>query len=189
MKKCKLLFLIVLGVQGAIVNAEPLAMVAKSDALISVGLAPEARSAVAQQMNILLANEYALYIMTQKFHWNVVGPFFGQLHKLFNDQYEMLAEIVDAVAERVRALGFKTYGSLDEFKQHAIIQEEPGMYPKDTGMIAALLQGHETIIKSIRPIVSLTAQADDMGTNNFLAGLLEKHEKAAWFLRAHMLHE
>lgn len=159
------------------------------DALVSIGIESDARAAVAQQLNMLLANEYALYIMTQKFHWNVVGPFFGPLHKLFNDQYDMLAEIVDSVAERVRALGFKAIGSLAEFKQNTMLNEEPGVIPNATGMIQGLLDGHEAIIRAIRPVVELTAQANDMASNNFLAGLLEKHEKAAWFLRAHLLSE
>lgn len=160
-----------------------------SDKMVSIGIDEEQRGMIAQQLNMLLANEYALYIRTQKFHWNVVGPFFGPLHKLFNDQYEMLAENVDAVAERVRQLGFKAIGSLAEFKQNTMLAEEPGVNPNANSMIASLLEGHEAIIKSIRPIVTLTAQLNDMGTNNFLAGLLEKHEKAAWFLRAHLLSE
>lgn len=176
-------------------DAEPVAIQEKGvemksgDKLVSIGLADEQRSSVAEKLNMLLADEYALYVQTQKFHWNVVGPFFGPLHKLFNDQFDMLAENIDAVAERVRSLGFKTFGTLQEFKQYTNIGEEPGVNPDANSMIGLLLKGHEIIIKNIRPVVDLTAQLNDMGTNNFLAGLLEKHEKAAWFLRAHLLSE
>lgn len=163
--------------------------VMNGDKLVSIGIGEEQRSAIAQELNSLLANEYALYIRTQKFHWNVVGPFFGPLHKLFNDQFDALAENIDAVAERVRMLGFKAIGSLAEFKQGTSLAENPGVNPDANSMIGLLLEGHETIIKSIRPIIDLTAKYNDMGSNNFLAGLVEKHEKAAWFLRAHLLSE
>ena len=158
-----------------------------SDELVSIGLPEESRIAIAQKLNALLADEYTLYVRTQKFHWNVVGPFFGPLHKLFNDQFDMIAKNIDAVAERVRMLGVKTIGTLNEFMQQTVLQENPGINPDYTGMIALLLEGHETIIKNIRPIVDLAGKLNDMGTNNFLSGLLEKHEKAAWFLRAHLL--
>lgn len=170
-----------------IVQNEGVAM--KSDKLVSIGIGEEQRAAIAQKLNTLLADEYALYIRTQKFHWNVVGPFFGPLHKLFNDQFDALAENVDAVAERIRALGFKAIGTLAEFKQNTALAENPGVNPDANSMIGLLLEGHEAIIKSVRPIIDLTAQLNEMGTNNFLAGLLEKHEKAAWFLRAHLLSE
>ena len=161
----------------------------KGDKLVSIGLDEAQRSAVAEKLNVLLANEYALYIRTQKFHWNVVGPHFGPLHKLFNDQFDAIAEYIDGVAERIRSLGFKAFGTLAEFKQNTILAEDPGKNPDSNSMIGLLLEGQEAIIKSIRPIIDLTAQVNDMGTNNFLADLLEKHEKAAWFLRAHLLSE
>lgn len=193
MKKRYLMCLTLIG--SIVLNAQDAGLAqnqggaAMSDKLVSIGLGEEQRNAIAQQLNVLLANEYALYIRTQKFHWNVVGPFFGPLHKLFNDQFDAIAENIDAVAERVRMLGFKAIGTLAEFKQNTALAEEPGKNPDANSMIGLLLEGHETIIKSIRPIVDLTAQLNDMATNNFLAGLLEKHEKAAWFLRAHLLSE
>jgi starvation-inducible DNA-binding protein len=53
-------------------------------------------------------------------------------------------------------------------------------------MIRNLLNDHETIIKQIRKDIDLTAKINDMGTNNFLCDLIEKHEKTAWMLRAHL---
>ena len=192
--KCYLMSLVLIG--SVMVNAQDANVVQNQggavmngDKLVSIGLGEEQRSAIAQKLNALLADEYALYIRTQKFHWNVVGPFFGSLHKLFNDQYDALAENIDAVAERVRSLGFKAIGSLAEFKQGTSLSEDPGKNPDANSMIGLLLEGHEAIIKSLRPLIDLTAQSNDMGTNNFLSGLIEKHEKASWFLRAHLLSE
>ncbi|MDF0676985.1 MAG: ferritin-like domain-containing protein [Nitrospira sp.] len=52
-------------------------------------------------------------------------------------------------------------------------------------MVKKLLMGHEEIIQSLR--VDLESCGDkfhDSGTNDFLTGLMERHEKMAWMLRA-----
>jgi len=159
----------------------------KSEQFVNIGLSEELRSEVAQRLNALLSDEYALYVKTQKFHWNVVGPHFGPLHKLFNKQYDELAEFVDAIAERVRALGFVAFGSFAEFAAHTSIVESPGENPSDLEMVRLLLNDHEAIIRSLHEQIEFTATKEDLGTENFLADLIMKHQKMAWMLRAHLL--
>ncbi len=160
-----------------------------SEKMVNIGLSQELRKDVAQRLNKLLSDEYALYIKTQKFHWNVVGPNFGPLHKLFNKQYDQLALVVDEVAERVRALGFLAFGSLAEFIENTTISEDPGVNPDAQNMIKILLNDHEAIIRELREQIKYTASKEDLGTENFLADLIVKHQKIAWMLRAHLLKE
>lgn len=154
--------------------------------MIHIGIDAKNRKAVSTRLNILLANEFVLYAKTLKYHWNVVGRNFGPLHTLFNNQYEAILEIVDSTAERVRALDFIAFGTLKEFLADATLKEESGKNPNDMGMIKNLLNDHETIIRQIREDIAFTNQANDMGTNNYLCDLIEKHEKMAWILRAHL---
>ena len=52
-------------------------------------------------------------------------------------------------------------------------------------MITNLLSNHEQIIKILRKNADeCEEQYHDMGTNDFLIGVMEKHEKMAWMLRA-----
>ena len=154
--------------------------------MITIDIDTKNRKTVATHLNTLLANEFVLYAKTLKYHWNVVGRNFGPLHKLFNDQYEAILEIVDSTAERVRALDFIAYGTLKEFIDNTNLKEEPGKNPNDMGMIKNLLHDHEAIIRQIREDITFTNQVNDMGTNNYLCDLIEKHEKMAWMLRAHL---
>jgi starvation-inducible DNA-binding protein len=150
----------------------------------NIGLGDEARTAVVQILNALLADEYVLYTKTRNYHWNVTGPQFNDLHKFFEARYEELNGIVDEVAERARSLGGRSAGSLAEFLKMARLKEETGA-PDARGMLAALLADHEAIIRTLR--VDLQTCADkhgDMGTSDFLTGLMEQHEKMAWMLRA-----
>ena len=150
-----------------------------------IGITDKNRGAVVGILNRLLSDEYILYTKTRKFHWNVTGPHFHDLHKFFESQYEALNEIVDDVAERARSLGGVSFGTLAEFLKHTGLKEKPAQNPDSQGMISELLGDHEAIIQTLR--VGLQACADkygDMGTSDFLTGLMEQHEKMAWMLRA-----
>ena len=150
----------------------------------NIGLAPKTRKEVAKILNNLLSDEYLLYTKTLKYHWNVYGMVFHDFHKLFLEQYEALLEIADEVAERARALGEPALGSMTEFLKHSRLKEEPGKIPDAHGMIKQLLADHETIIRQMREDLATCEKLGDMGTNNFLTEMLEKHEKFAWMLRA-----
>jgi starvation-inducible DNA-binding protein len=151
----------------------------------NIGLADRDREEVVSILNTLLANEYVLYTKTRNYHWNVIGPQFHDLHEFFGKQYEELDEIVDDVAERARQLGGKALGTLPEFLKRAGIKEHPNEYPDARTMISNLLDDHEAVVRSLR--IDADAAADkyhDMGTNDFLIGLMEQHEKMAWMLRS-----
>jgi starvation-inducible DNA-binding protein len=114
-----------------------------------------------------------------------VGPQFNDLHKFFEAQYEELNQIVDDVAERGRPLGSAAFGTLAEFTKHARLTEHPGEPLDARGMIGALLGDHEALIRQLRADLTTTmAKHHDAGTSDFLTGLMEKHEKMVWMLRA-----
>ena len=150
-----------------------------------IGLSPAQRQGVITILTNLLADEYVLYTKTRNYHWNVVGPQFNDLHKFFEAQYNELNIVVDDVAERARSLDGSAIGTLAEFVEHARLSEDPGQYPPANDMLAKLLADHETMIRQLRVDLETCANThQDMGTNDFLTGLMEQHEKMAWMLRA-----
>jgi starvation-inducible DNA-binding protein len=152
---------------------------------LNIGLSEEQRAGVVKILNAILSDEYLLYTKTRNYHWNVTGPQFHHLHKFFEEQYTQLSAIVDEVAERARALAGWSFGTLSEFSQHTRLKEHPGRYPKSREMIADLLADHQTIIRQLRNDLETCADKyHDIGTNDFLTGLMERHEKMAWMLRA-----
>lgn len=151
----------------------------------SIGLSEKQRDGVVQILSALLADEYVLYTKTRNYRWNVVGPQFNDLHKFFEAQYEELDDVIDEVAERARSLGIHAVGTLTEFLRLARLKEQPKHHPAAREMIADLLRDHEAIIRTVR--VDLETIADryhDAGTNDFLTGLVERHEKMGWMLRS-----
>lgn len=152
----------------------------------NIGIHESHLQPLATMLNTLLADEYVLYTKTRRYHWNVTGPGFMDLHKLFEGQYEMLDEIIDSVAERNRVLGHYAIGSLKQFLEITRLTEDEDATTA-THMLQNLLNDHETLIRILRTDVAAAADTYmDAGTSDFLTGLLEQHEKTAWFIRSYL---
>jgi starvation-inducible DNA-binding protein len=152
-----------------------------------IGISASNVQGVVAILSRLLADEHVLYMRLRNYHWNVVGMSFGSLHELFEEQYDAIADEIDEIAERIRSLGAIAPGTLTEYLQTATLAEQPGQLPDDRGMVAQLTADHEAIIRHLRRDIRATdEQYDDIGTSDYLTGLMEKHEKYAWLLRAHI---
>ena len=149
-----------------------------------IGISEKNLQAVTGILSNVLADAMVLYSKTRKFHWNVKGESFMELHKLFEGQYNQLEEAIDEIAERINKLGKPVIGTLKEFLQMASLKEVPGKYPGKNEMLKELLGDHETVIKTLRKnIDDCNDRFKDAGTADFLTGLMEKHETIAWTLR------
>lgn len=152
---------------------------------LNIGLSEDQRQGVIELLNRDLADAYLVLIKTKKFHWDVVGPQFRSLHELWEEHYEALTVSIDAIAERVRALGGFPIGTAQDFLNYASIQEEPNTIPVATQMVSRLMEDHEAIIRNLREHVDACSEKfHDEGTADFLTGLMEEHEEMAWMLRS-----
>jgi starvation-inducible DNA-binding protein len=153
----------------------------------NIGIKPENLTAVAHLLNGILADEFLLYTKTRNAHWNVEGPDFHAQHIFFEKQYEALDEIMDSVAERIRTLGHYAPGTLKDFLKLTHLTEVMREKNDSAGFIRELLADHETIIIAMRENINRFAdEFKDVGTSDFITGLMEEHEKMAWMLRAHL---
>jgi len=150
---------------------------------IHIGIDEKSRKQVADGLSRLLADTYTLYLMTHNFHWNVTGPMFQTLHLMFETQYNELWLATDTVAERIRALGFTAPATYSEFAKRTSIAEPNGI-PEATAMVRQLVEGHETVIRTAREILSEAEKANDQVTVDLLTQRLQTHEKTAWMLRS-----
>jgi len=150
---------------------------------IHIGISDQNRETISQGLERFLADTYALYLKTQNFHWNVTGHEFYSLHLLFEKQYQEMAEAVDEVAERIRALGFYVAASFSSFKKISPIKDEEKVLNAKE-MIQALVEGHETLIQWGRKLAEIADNEGDFATVDMLGRRLGAHEKMAWFLRS-----
>ncbi len=149
---------------------------------MNTGISKEETMKIASGVSSVLADTYTLYLMTQNFHWNVSGPRFYELHKMFEDEYRELAESVDEIAERIRALGVKAPGTFKEFLE-ATSLKEPKSDLDANKMVEKLLEGHETIACKAREVIHMASAVNDEATVDLLASRIKSHEKTTWMLR------
>jgi starvation-inducible DNA-binding protein len=138
---------------------------------------------VSEELGHFLADTYALYLKTQNFHWNVSGPLFYTLHKMFEEQYLELAGAVDEIAERIRSLGGYTPASFSQFSQLTSLKEAKEKIDAAT-MVEMLFNDHETLAQHAIHLIETAQIAKDEGTADLLIQRLKSHEKIAWMLRS-----
>ncbi len=153
----------------------------------NIGIKQENINKVVDVLIKVLADEFVLYTKTRRAHWNIEGPDFYNKHLFFEKQYEELDEIMDSVAERVRALGHYTPATLKDFLELTHLSEELKEKNDANGFIKELLIDHESIVIYLRENINHIANdLQDAGTSDYITGLVETHEKMAWMLRAHL---
>ena len=155
---------------------------------MNIGIKEENLNEIAHTLSVALADEFVLYTKTRNAHWNVEGPDFHEKHLFFESQYEQLDETMDDVAERIRMLGHYAPATLKQFLQLTRLTEQTREKNDAHGFVKELIADHESVIIHLRENISRIANdLLDAGTSDFITGLMEKHEKMAWMLRAQLV--
>ena len=150
---------------------------------IDIGIADEQRQAIAAGLGRVLADSTVLYAKTHGFHWNVTGPMFNTLHLMFMEQYTELWTALDAIAERIRAMGHIAPFGGSTYSGLSSIPESEGV-PPALAMVRELVEGHEAVARTLRSVFALADEANDQPTADLLTQRLQIHEKTAWMLRS-----
>jgi starvation-inducible DNA-binding protein len=150
---------------------------------MDIGISEKDRARIVEGLNRLLADTYTLYLKTHNFHWNVTGPMFQTLHLMFMDLYNEQWMAVDAIAERIRTLGFPAPGSYREFADLTSIEECHGV-PNARDMIRQVVDGQESVVRTAREIFPVAEKVGDQPTLDLITQRMQIHEKNAWMLRS-----
>jgi len=142
-----------------------------------------AQNEISKVLCQLLADTYMLYYRTQHFHWHVVGPQFMSLHEVFEGQYDDLADAVDEIAERLRALNAQVPLNLQDLLQHNQLPQMQTI-PDAQGMLQQLFDDHTALKQSLNDHLSIVEDHDDVVTSDLLSGRLVRHEKTLWILHS-----
>lgn len=153
----------------------------------NIGISEKNTQAVANILNRLLANEQVLYTKLRNYHWNIESINFMEMHDFYEGQYTELAVTIDEIAERVRQVGHYAEGRMKDFLKLTDLDE--GDYTADQHeQLGNLLADHEAIIRQVRTqIPKVEDEHKDIGTADFLTGILKAHEKWAWMVRSYLV--
>ena len=154
-----------------------------SDLQPKISLTREHRLDIASKLGDVLSDTFRLFVNAQGLHWNVEGPMFYSVHKLTEQQYEDLAESLDAIAERIRALGMPAPESVQEYIDRSKISD----LPKESTLnvrISRMIQDYEDAAARMATVVKLAEEANDVKTADLLTDRIGTFEGNAWMLRA-----
>jgi len=135
------------------------------------------------ELKRVFASEFAFYLKTANFHWNVEGMLFGELHELFERIYTEVYGSIDQYAEELRALQIVTPASLSQFSQLTYVEDEnmPGDW---RSMLQELLLDSDMMALKFQQLFMVAEQFGDHGLSNFLADRQDAHKKHSWMLRS-----
>ncbi|MDX2129351.1 MAG: DNA starvation/stationary phase protection protein [Chloroherpetonaceae bacterium] len=137
---------------------------------------------VIQAINRQIANTYLLSIKYKKFHWHVSGPFFKQLHDLFDMHHGQLLTIIDDLAERSRSIGGHPIATASEFINNSELEEAMGYNFSPLQMVEMLYSDSDLIIDSLHEDIIQATNDSDPGTADLFTSIVQTIQKQAWFL-------
>lgn len=145
---------------------------------------PNNQPAVADALNALLADSFALYLKTKNYHWHVQGPRFRELHLLFDEQAAQILATTDLIAERVRKNGAATLRSVGDVGRRQSIRDDDAAGVDADAMIRTLAGDNRTLLAQIKSAKAAAEADGDIATSGLVDGWADETQQRIWFLEA-----
>src|SRR6185312_14862109 len=105
---------------------------------------------IAEALNRLVADSFALYLKTKNFHWHVSGPHFRDYHLLFDEQAVGIFANIDQLAERARKIGAATLHSVGEVAKLQTIADNDKGFVAPADMLKELMADNKNMAHAMR---------------------------------------
>jgi starvation-inducible DNA-binding protein len=148
----------------------------------AAGVTAEGATEIANALNAVLADLFALYVKTKNFHWHMTGPHFRDYHLLLDDQGAQVLATIDPAAERVRKLGRSTLRSVGQIARlrRAADNDAEGVTPED--MLTELRDDNSLLANALRDIHEVCDRHGDVATASLIENWIDEAEGRIWFL-------
>lgn len=137
---------------------------------------------VADALNGILADSFALYIKTKNFHWHVSGPHFRDYHLMLDEQAAQILATTDLIAERVRKTGNTTLRSIGDIARRQSIADNDADFVSAADMLKELRDDNLALVAKLREAKEVVDEAKDNATSGILDDWTDEAEERAWFL-------
>ena len=145
-------------------------------------LSPDSVQNTTAELNVLLADVFALYLKTKNFHWHVSGPHFRDYHLLLDEQGDQIFAMTDDIAERVRKLGGTTIRSIGHIARLKHVADNDAGYVEPQDMLSELREDNQALIGRMIEIYDLCDEANDVATASVLETWMDETQRRVWFL-------
>jgi starvation-inducible DNA-binding protein len=144
-----------------------------------------ARAEAVRLLNARLADCIDLQTMCKQAHWNVKGPQFISLHKLFDEINEDVESYVDLIAERVVQLGGVAEGTARVVAQRTTLLDYPLTISVGHEHVAALSDVLSQFGRTVRIGIEEMNELEDAASADILTEICRGVDKWLWFVEAH----
>jgi starvation-inducible DNA-binding protein len=146
------------------------------------GITAEGATAIADGLNAVVADLFALYVKTKNFHWHMTGPHFRDYHQMLDDQGSQVLETIDPAAERVRKLGRTTLRSVGHIARlrRAADNEAESVTPAD--MLTELRDDNLLLVSALRDLHDICDSHNDVATASLIENWIDEADGRIWFL-------
>ena len=137
---------------------------------------------ISNDLRVMLADVFALYLKTKNFHWHMSGPHFRDYHLLLDEQAEQIFAMTDDIAERARKIGGATLRSIGDITEHQRLQDNNEQLVPPAEMFAELFADNQHLTKFLRASHDLCERYNDVATASLIEVWIDQTERRTWFL-------
>src|SRR5580698_4931653 len=137
---------------------------------------------ISEELRLLLADVFGLYVKTKNFHWHMSGPHFRDYHLLLDEQADQIFAMTDAIAERVRKIGGTTIRSISHIARVQRIADNDAEYVEPSDMLAELREDSKTLAARLREAHGVCEEHEDIATASLIEVWIDETERRTWFL-------
>jgi starvation-inducible DNA-binding protein len=136
-----------------------------------------------QHLQRQVANAFVLYANYKHYHWQTFGPFFRDLHLMFDEFAKDVLGTIDEMAERIRMIGQDVENVQLRQMQEAANVHSAAAGPSIREMIEEADANLLVVIRDVRDAAKAAEESNDPGTVDLFSKVVQIHEKHEWFLR------
>ena len=156
--------------------------------IVPTDLKREGVAQIAESLNLLLADVFALYLKTKSFHWHISGPHFRDYHLLLDEQAAQIFAMSDDIAERIRKIDGITLRSISDITRHQRLRDNNDISLSATDMLTELCSDNKKLTGFLRLTHEVCDRNGDVATASLIENWIDESERRTWFLSA-TLHE
>lgn len=134
----------------------------------------------------LLSDVVTLQFLFQGYHWNVLGPDFGEMHNFFGTLYEDVEGSVDPLAENILKVGYPAPYLLSDYTEMSCIKEFRYDGRNTQELLMSALRANQATIDCYNAALKEAEACDEQGLMDFLAGRIDMHNKWRWQMKAYL---
>jgi len=137
-----------------------------------------------EHLKEILANTFVLYMKSFHVHWNMRDERFYFLHRMIEEQYKELAELIDQIAERIRQKNGIAPLSLAEMLAMTSLSEAKRVESADK-MLKELQETYEQQVTKVHAMILIAGELNDFVTQDLMIEYAKFLEKTIWILKSH----